>query len=141
MPDGTPIRDHLGERVAVAAFLEPRETRTFELKATPGFLYFSNGPALTVTDELAVETQQVAFEYTGPRAESFEGAIAAGAVSFAFTNATDHRYALFVVNDLLEAPRVRELVDGHELTSESIELKGIQGAVRIHRLRMATPVE
>ncbi|MGH3135125.1 MAG: DUF5939 domain-containing protein [Gaiellaceae bacterium] len=98
MSDATPIRQHLRERVAVTAFLEPRETRTFEFTAKPGFLYFTNGPALTVTDEPAEGTQHIAFEYTGPRAESFEGVIAAGSASFEFTNATDHRYALLVVN-------------------------------------------
>jgi class 3 adenylate cyclase len=98
MSDGTSIRDYLRRRVAVVAFLEPHETRTFEFTARPGFLYFTNGPALTVTAELAEETQRIAFEYTGPRAESFEGEIAAGSVSVDFTNATDHRYALLVVN-------------------------------------------
>ena len=98
MSDGTPIREHLRDRVAASAFVEPGETRAFEFSAEPGFLYFTNGPALTVTDEHSEETQHVAFEYTGPRAESFEGEIASGRVSFDFTNATDHRYALFVVN-------------------------------------------
>lgn len=98
MPDGTSIREHLRRRAAVAAFLEPRETRTFEFTAKPGFLYFTNGPALTVTDESAEGMQRVAFEYTGPRAESFDGEIAAGSVSLDFTNATGQRYALLVVN-------------------------------------------
>jgi class 3 adenylate cyclase len=96
--DGTPIREYLRERVAVAAFLEPRETQSFAFTATPGFLYFSNGPALTVGDDRTDETRQIAFEYTGPRAGSFEGSLAAGPVSLEFTNATDRRYALFVVN-------------------------------------------
>jgi len=98
LADGTRIREHLRRGAAVCAFLEPRETRTFECKAKPGFLYFTNGPALTVGDERTEETQRFAFEYTGPRAESFEGEIAAGPVSFDFTNATDHRYALLVAN-------------------------------------------
>ncbi len=98
MSDGTPIRAHLRERLAVSAFLEPREVRVFEFDAKPGFLYFTNGPALTVSDESATEAQHIAFEYTGPRAESFEGEIAAGPVRFEFTNATDNRYALMVVN-------------------------------------------
>ena len=98
MSDGTPIREHLRERVAVSTFVEPRETRTFGFTAEPGFLYFTNGPALTVTDEPSEETQLIAFEYSGPRTESFEGEVAAGRVSFDFTNATDRRYALLVVN-------------------------------------------
>jgi class 3 adenylate cyclase len=70
----------------------------FDCTANPGFLYFTNGPALTVSDERTEETQRFAFEYTGPRTESFEGEIAAGPVSFDFANATDHRYALLVAN-------------------------------------------
>jgi class 3 adenylate cyclase len=98
MSDGTSIREHLRRRAVVTAFLEPRETRMFEFEAEPGFVYFTNGPALTVSDERAVEPQRVAFEYTGPRADSFEGEIAAGSVAFEFTNATNRRYALMVVN-------------------------------------------
>ncbi len=98
LADGTPIREHLRRTAAVCAFLEPDETRTFDCTASPGFLWFTNGPALTVSDDRTEETQRFAFEYTGPRAESFEGEIAAGPVSFDFTNATDHRYALLVVN-------------------------------------------
>ena len=96
--DGTRIRDHLRRGAAVCAFLEPRETRTFDCIADPGFLYITNGPALTVSDERTNETQRFAFEYTGPRAESFAGEFAAGPVTFDFTNATDHRYALLVAN-------------------------------------------
>jgi class 3 adenylate cyclase len=48
---------------------------------------------------------------------------------------------IVLTEDLLQAPRVRELVNGHELMSESVKLKGIQGAVRIHRLRATTRVE
>ena len=96
--DGTRIRDHLRSGAAVCAFLEPRETRTFDCIADPGFLYITNGPALTVSDERTNETQRFAFEYTGPRSDSFAGEFAAGPVSFDFTNATDHRYALLVAN-------------------------------------------
>ena len=98
MADGTPIREHLRRGLVTAAFLEPRETRSFEFEATPGFLYFTNGPALTVTDQRATQTQRVAFEYTGPRAKSFEGEVAAGPLSLEFTNETGTRYALLVVN-------------------------------------------
>jgi class 3 adenylate cyclase len=98
LTDGTPIREHLRAGAAVCAFLEPRETRRFASAAKPGFLYFTNGPALMVTDDQTDETRHFAFEYTGPRAESFEGELAAGPITFDFTNATDHRYALLVAN-------------------------------------------
>ena len=75
-----------------------RETRTFDCVAKPGFLYFTNGPALVVGDDHAETPQRFAFEYTGPRAESFEGELGAGPVRFDFTNATNHRYALLVAN-------------------------------------------
>ena len=96
--DGTTVREHLRRGAAVCAFVEPRETRRFEFTATPGYLYFTNGPALAVRDDRTDEMQQVAFEYTGPRAKSFEGEIAAGRVGFDFTNATGARYALLVAN-------------------------------------------
>lgn len=96
--DGTPLREHLRRTGAVCAFLEPGETRTFDCKANPGFLWFTNGPVLTVSDDRTEETQRFAFEYRGPRTESFEHEVASGPVRFDFTNATDDRYALLVAN-------------------------------------------
>ena len=46
---------------------------------------------------------------------------------------------IVLTDDLLKAPRVRELLDGHTPVAASVELKGIRGAVRIHRLRASTP--
>ena len=46
---------------------------------------------------------------------------------------------IVLTDDLLEAPRVRELLDGHTPVATAVELKGIQGAVRIHRLPLSTP--
>lgn len=118
MADGTPVRDHLRAGLAACAFVEPRETRAFSYIAQPGYLYFTNGPALVVTDERTDETREIRFAYTGPRAQSFEGEIAAGPVVFEFTNATERLYPLMVVNLQAEyAWTMRPFLSGSRLLS------------------------
>ena len=43
-------------------------------------------------------TPRFAFEYTGTRSEGFRANIDAGPVEVDFTNATDERYALMIIN-------------------------------------------
>ena len=42
---------------------------------------------------------------------------------------------IFVTEDVLSLPGARELVAGLEIDSSAVELRGIAGDVRIHRLR------
>ena len=46
---------------------------------------------------------------------------------------------IVVTDDVLSLPGARELVAGLEIDSSAVELKGIAGDVRIHRLRGGTP--
>jgi class 3 adenylate cyclase len=96
--DGSPLRDHLQRHAAFCAFFEPGETITFEAAPDPGYLWFTNGPVLIVRDDRTDETRRFAFEYAGTRSEGYEAEIAAGPVRVEFTNATDQRFALLVVN-------------------------------------------
>jgi len=96
--DGSTLREHLRRHAVLCAFLEPGETMSFEVAADPGFLWFTNGPALTMRDDCTDETRSFAFEYTGTRSRGYRAEIAAGPVHVDFTNAIDERYALLVVN-------------------------------------------
>jgi class 3 adenylate cyclase len=96
--DGSPLREHLRRHAVVSAFLDPGETMSFDVAVDPGFLWFTNGPALTIRDDRTDETRSFAFEYTGTRSRGYREEIAAGPVRVDFTNATDERYALLVVN-------------------------------------------
>lgn len=96
--DGTPLREHLRRYATLCAFLEPGESISFEVDTGPGFLWFTNGPALTVRDDRTDETRVFAFEYAGTRSRGYQAEIAAGPVRVDFTNATDGRYALLVLN-------------------------------------------
>jgi class 3 adenylate cyclase len=98
LEDGTPLREHLRRHAALCAFIEPGETLTFEAAPDPGYLWFTNGPVLILGDDRTDETRNFAFEYTGTRTPGYEAEIAAGPVRVDFTNATDERYALLVVN-------------------------------------------
>jgi class 3 adenylate cyclase len=98
LEDGTPLREHLRRRMAICAFIEAGETLSFEVDTHPGFLWFTNGPALMLLDERSKETRRFAFQYTGTRSAGYRADIAAGPVHVDFTNATDERYALYVAN-------------------------------------------
>ena len=96
--DGSPLREHLRRHAAFCAFFEPGQTITFEATPDPGYLWFTNGPVLIVRNDRTDETRRFAFDYTGTRSPGYEEEIAAGPVRVEFTNATDERFALLVVN-------------------------------------------
>lgn len=96
--DGSPLREYLQRHAVLCAFLEAGETITLEVAADPGFLWFTNGPALIVRGDRTDETRRFAFDYAGTRSRGYRAEIAAGPVRVDFTNATDERYALLVVN-------------------------------------------
>jgi class 3 adenylate cyclase len=108
LADGTSVRDYLRRCAEVCAYLEPRATETFSATAEPLYLWLTNGPALIVGDGRTDKLRSFAFEYTGTRSEGFRAEIDAGPVEIEFTNATDDRYALMVVN----------LRDHYELTMQ-----------------------
>jgi hypothetical protein len=96
--DGSPLREHLKRHSAFCAFFKPGETITFEATPDPGYLWFTNGPVLIVHEDRTDESRRFAFEYTGARSAGYEAEIAAGPVRIEFTNGTDERFALLVVN-------------------------------------------
>ena len=94
--DGTPLPDHLRRHARAAAYVGPGATETFRVEAEPGYLWLTNGPALTVGDGRTDEMRSFAFEYTGVRSQGYRADIDAGLVEIAFTNATNERYALLI---------------------------------------------
>jgi class 3 adenylate cyclase len=98
LADGSSLRDHLRANAQACAYVEPRATETFSVTAEPGYLWFTNGPALVVGGTRTSESRSFAFEYRGVRSERFEAEIDAGPVEVEFTNATDERYALMIIS-------------------------------------------
>ncbi|MDP9300240.1 MAG: adenylate/guanylate cyclase domain-containing protein [Actinomycetota bacterium] len=96
--DGSPLREHLRRHAAFCAFFEPGQTITFEATPDPGYLWFTSGPVLIVSDDRTDESKRFAFDYTGTRSPGYEEEIAAGPVRVEFTNAAEERFALLVVN-------------------------------------------
>jgi hypothetical protein len=45
--DGSSLRDHLRARAVACAYVEPGTTETFTVTAEPGYLWLTNGPALS----------------------------------------------------------------------------------------------
>jgi class 3 adenylate cyclase len=94
--DGSPLREHLRDTGIAWAYVQPGAMETFRFTAEPGFVWFTNGPALVVGDGRTEETRSFAFDYSGVRSKGFRAEIDAGPVEVAFTNSTDAPYALMI---------------------------------------------
>jgi class 3 adenylate cyclase len=94
--DGTPLPDHLRRVTIASAFVEPGATEIFALTADPGYLWFTNGPALTVRADRTDTVRTFDFTYTGVRSKGFRAEIDAGPVEIRFTNTTAERYPLLI---------------------------------------------
>jgi class 3 adenylate cyclase len=94
--DGSPLREHLRDTGIAWAYVKPGATETFRFTAEPGFVWFTNGPALIVGEARTSDTRTFDFEYTGVRSKGFRAEIDAGPVQVAFTNSTEAPYALMI---------------------------------------------
>ena len=93
---GVPLRDHLRTTSPACAYIAPGATETFKVTAEPGYLWLTNGPALSVGAGRTSEPRAFSFDYTGTRSQGFRADIDAGPVEIAFTNSTDEPYALMI---------------------------------------------
>jgi class 3 adenylate cyclase len=116
--DGAPVRDHYRDTAIACTYVRPGATETFKLTAEPGYVWFTNGPALIVSEERTSEPRSFAFEYSGTRSQGLRAEIPAGPIDVAFTNATDQPYAL-MVNQLSDISGVSmgPFLSGAELLS------------------------
>lgn len=116
--DGRPARDIYRESAVACTYVQPGATETFKLSAEPGYLWFTNGPALIVGDERTPETREFSFAYTGTRSKGARAQIPAGPVEVAFTNATEQPYPL-MINQLSDVDGVSmgPFLSGAELLS------------------------
>jgi class 3 adenylate cyclase len=95
---GRPVADHLRACMVTCRYVAAGETITIEAEAAPGYLWFTNGPAVVVRPERTDEWRTFEFEYSGTHTAGFRAEIDAGPVRTRFTNRTRHTYALMVVN-------------------------------------------
>lgn len=93
---GVPLREHLRTTSPTCAYIQPGTTEKFMVSAEPGYLWLTNGPALTVGEGRTSEPRAFSFEYTGTRSQGFRADIDAGPVEIEFTNATGEPYALMI---------------------------------------------
>ncbi len=81
------------------AYVEPRATETFSRRPpSPATCRSRTGLRCSSATTAQTRCRSFAFEYTGTRSEGFQADIAAGPVEVEFTNATDERYALMIIN-------------------------------------------
>jgi class 3 adenylate cyclase len=92
------VADHLRSCMVACHYVDQGEAITIEVNAAPGYLWFTNGPALEVRPALSDDWRTFDFEYTGTHTTGFRATIDAGPVRIRFSNRTSHRYALMVVN-------------------------------------------
>jgi class 3 adenylate cyclase len=111
MVDGQRLVDHLRRCAVRCCYVEAGATETIEVDAEPEYLWFTNGPALSITPRRTETLRRFEFEYSGTHTAGFRLEIPAGPVRIDFTNLTAERYALMVANlpgeyDLEFGPRV-----------------------------------
>jgi class 3 adenylate cyclase len=98
MVDGRSVSQHLRDQLVTCCYVAPGETITIDADAEPEYLWFTNGPAITVRPTHTTDLRTFEFEYSGTHTAGFRAEIDAGPVRTFFTNRTSHPYALMVVN-------------------------------------------
>jgi class 3 adenylate cyclase len=88
--DGTPMRDFYRRARLFAAYIEPEETKRFELTLAPGRVYFSDGRSVRVVPGEGPAT--LALVHTDARDPGRELEASPGPVTCSITNATSMRY-------------------------------------------------
>lgn len=114
--DGRPLAKHLESCLVTCTYVGAGESVTIEADAKPEYLWFTNGPALTVRPERTEVVREFEFAYSGTHTAGFRAEIDAGPVRTLFTNRTSHPYALMVVN----LPTEYELERGEFLSGADV---------------------
>ena len=96
--EGRPVAEHLRSCMVAVRWVAPGQSITVDAVAEPGYLWFTSGPALTITADRTDEWRTFDFAYSGTHTAGLRAEIAAGPVRTRFTNQTSRAYALLVVN-------------------------------------------
>ena len=90
--------DYLRRCAVRCCYVDAGATETIEVDAKPEYLWFTDGPALSITPRRTETLRRFAFEYSGTHTAGFHAEIPSGPVRIDWTNRTAERYTLMVVN-------------------------------------------
>jgi len=93
-----PLAQYLRDHLVTCRYIGAGETIIVEADAAPEYLWFTNGPAITIRPERTTAVRTFEFDSSGMHTAGFRAEIEAGPVRTCFTNRTSHPYALMVVN-------------------------------------------
>ena len=108
--DGTRLRDFYSRHKLFAAYVEPGETRTFELNLEPGFLGMSPGPEMLVDPSSEHLGETLDFTHRNDRPPAAMIVTAPGPLTYRLTNGSEERIVAISVH--INAEELPSLADG-----------------------------
>lgn len=85
--DGTRARDFYWRHKVFCTYVEPDETRTFEINLEPGFFVFHYGPELVVTTSSDIRVERIDITHRDGRLAEPMQKVAPGSMTYNLTNA------------------------------------------------------
>jgi class 3 adenylate cyclase len=102
--DGTNARDFYWRHKVFCTYVEPNESRTFEINLGPGFLAFQYGPELDVDPSSDNRVEQIDITHRDGRPAEPMQIVAPGSMTYTLTNASPARIIAFALS-ITEAER------------------------------------
>jgi class 3 adenylate cyclase len=96
--DGTKARDFYWRHKAFCTYVEPDETRTFEINLKPGFFVFQHGPELVVNPSLDNRVERIDIVHRDGRPAEPMQKVAPGSLTYNLTNASLARVIAFAMS-------------------------------------------
>ena len=104
--DGSSLRQFYRKTAVIIAYVEPGETKTFQVSVKPGLLLVTGGPLIEVTGAVARSNDPIAITSAAGDAPPEKILVAPGRLKVSFTNASAKRHTLLGIN-VVDYPRIR----------------------------------
>ena len=102
--DGTKARDFYWRHKVLCTYVEPNETRTFEINLEPGFSVFQHGPELVIDASSDNRVNRIDITHRDGRPAEPIQIVAPGSLRYTLTNASPVRIIAFALS-ITEAER------------------------------------
>src|SRR5215813_13294950 len=102
--DGTKARDFYWRHKVLCTYIEPNETRTFDIKLEPGFFVFQHGPELVIDASSDNRVKRIDITHRDGRPAEPMLTVAPGSIRYTLTNDSPARIVAFALS-ITEAER------------------------------------
>ena len=102
--DGTKARDFYWRHKVLCTYIEPNETRTFDIKLEPGFFVFQHGPELVIDASSDNRVKRIDITHRDGRPAEPMLIVAPGSIRYTLTNDSPARIIAFALS-ITEAER------------------------------------